>query len=49
MNTNAPATGAAVTFPVTLRFLSDWHVGTGEGRVGVVDALIRRDSDYESV
>lgn len=33
------------TFPVSVRFLSDWHVGTGEGRVGVVDALVRRDRD----
>ncbi|HEY6794204.1 MAG TPA: RAMP superfamily CRISPR-associated protein [Kineosporiaceae bacterium] len=33
------------TFPVRLQFVSDWHVGTGEGRVGVVDALVRRDGD----
>jgi len=31
--------------PVTLQFVSDWHVGTGEGRVGVVDAVVRRDGD----
>jgi CRISPR-associated protein Csx10 len=32
-------------FDVRLRFLSDWHVGTGAGRVGSVDAVVRRDAD----
>ncbi|WP_434740703.1 RAMP superfamily CRISPR-associated protein [Micromonospora sp. SH-82] len=34
-----------VTFDITLEFLSDWHVGTGQGRLGVVDAEVRRDAD----
>lgn len=38
-------TALGSTFAVSVRFLSDWHVGTGEGRVGVVDALVRRDRD----
>lgn len=33
------------TFEITLEFLSDWHVGTGQGRLGTVDAEVRRDSD----
>ncbi|WP_320064286.1 RAMP superfamily CRISPR-associated protein [Micromonospora sp. RTGN7] len=33
------------TFEVTLEFLSDWHVGTGQGRLGTVDAEVRRDAD----
>jgi CRISPR-associated protein Csx10 len=32
-------------FTITLRFLSDWHVGTGQGRLGSVDAEVRRDGD----
>ncbi len=32
-------------FPVQVRMLSDWIVGTGEGRVGDVDATVRRDFD----
>ncbi len=31
-------------FDVTLRFLSDWHIGTGQGRLGTIDAEIRRDA-----
>ncbi|KXK58951.1 hypothetical protein AWW66_26905 [Micromonospora rosaria] len=34
-----------VTFDITLEFLSDWHVGTGQGRLGAVDAEVRRDAD----
>lgn len=33
------------TFTVRVYMLSDWIVGTGEGRVGEVDATVRRDSD----
>ena len=32
-------------FPVRVLMLSDWIVGTGEGRVGEVDATVRRDAD----
>ena len=32
-------------FTVRVHMLSDWIVGTGEGRVGEVDATVRRDSD----
>jgi CRISPR-associated protein Csx10 len=38
-------TGLPLTFPVRAHMLSDWIVGTGEGRVGDVDATVRRDSD----
>ena len=31
-------------FTVRVQMLSDWIVGTGEGRVGDVDATVRRDS-----
>ncbi|ASW55506.1 RAMP superfamily CRISPR-associated protein [Plantactinospora sp. KBS50] len=31
-------------FDVTIEFLSDWHVGTGQGRLGSVDAVVRRDA-----
>ncbi|MFY1650697.1 RAMP superfamily CRISPR-associated protein [Solwaraspora sp. WMMB762] len=34
------------TFKITLTFLSDWHIGTGQGRLGSIDAEIRRDSDH---
>ncbi|MFV2088370.1 RAMP superfamily CRISPR-associated protein [Micromonospora sp. LOL_021] len=34
------------TFEITLTFLSDWHIGTGQGRLGSIDAEIRRDSDH---
>ncbi|MGC5388569.1 RAMP superfamily CRISPR-associated protein [Micromonospora chalcea] len=33
------------TFDVTLEFLSDWHVGTGQGQLGTIDAEVRRDAD----
>jgi CRISPR-associated protein Csx10 len=32
-------------FPVRLRMLSDWHVGTGTGIPGSVDALVTRDHE----
>lgn len=32
-------------FEITLEFLSDWHVGTGQGRLGTIDAEVRRDAD----
>jgi CRISPR-associated protein Csx10 len=32
-------------FDVHLTFLSDWHVGTGAGRVGAIDACVHRDHD----
>ena len=35
----------ASRFPVTVRMLSDWHIGTGDGRVAAVDAQVRRDGD----
>jgi CRISPR-associated protein Csx10 len=33
------------TFEVRVVPLSDWHVGTGRGRVGSVDATVRKDRD----
>lgn len=30
-------------FDITLEFLSDWHIGTGQGRLGSIDAEVRRD------
>jgi CRISPR-associated protein Csx10 len=38
-------TGLPARFPVRVCMLSDWIVGTGEGRVGDVDATVRRDYD----
>ena len=38
-------TGLPSTFQVRVHMLSDWIVGTGEGRVGDVDATVRRDGD----
>lgn len=32
-------------FDINLTFLSDWHIGTGLGRTGTVDATVRRDQD----
>ncbi|MBI1759059.1 MAG: hypothetical protein HYR62_07525 [Actinobacteria bacterium] len=32
-------------FGVRLVFLSDWLIGTGEGRLAAVDAVVRRDAD----
>ncbi len=32
-------------FKVVVEFLSDWHVGSGTGRQGLIDSLIRRDDD----
>ena len=32
-------------FSVTLRMQSDWHVGSGTGRPGDIDALVRRDKN----
>jgi CRISPR-associated protein Csx10 len=37
--------GLPRAFPVRVQVLSDWMVGTGEGRVGEVDATVRRDGD----
>lgn len=33
------------TFKIALDFHSDWHIGTGQGRLGTVDAQVRRDND----
>ncbi|MDQ1295529.1 MAG: CRISPR-associated protein Csx10 [Actinomycetota bacterium] len=33
------------TFEIRVLPLSDWHVGTGRGRVGSVDATVRKDRD----
>lgn len=33
------------SFEVTLRMISDWHVGSGAGRPGNIDSLVRRDVD----
>jgi CRISPR-associated protein Csx10 len=38
-------TGLPPVFPVRVCMLSDWIVGTGEGRVGDVDATVRRGYD----
>jgi CRISPR-associated protein Csx10 len=32
-------------FSVVLRMQSDWHIGSGTGRPGDIDALVRRDED----
>lgn len=37
--------GLPPAFAVHVHMLSDWIVGTGEGRVGDVDATVRRDGD----
>ena len=37
--------GLPRAFAVHVQMLSDWIVGTGEGRVGDVDATVRRDGD----
>jgi CRISPR-associated protein Csx10 len=37
--------GLPRAFSVRVHLLSDWIVGTGEGRVGEVDATVRRDGD----
>lgn len=41
--------GAALTpksfFTVTIKMLSDWHIGSGAGRTGDVDRLVQRDKD----
>ena len=39
------STALPLVFPVHVHMLSDWIVGTGEGRTGAVDAIVRRDSD----
>ena len=33
------------SFEIRLTMLSDWHVGSGTGRPGSVDSLVRRDGD----
>ena len=33
------------TFEIRLTMLSDWHVGSGAGRPGDIDSLVRRDAD----
>src|SRR5262245_40402463 len=33
------------SFTFTLRMISDWHVGSGAGRPGNIDRLVRRDAD----
>jgi len=33
------------SFELRLRMISDWHVGSGGGRPGSVDSLVRRDPD----
>jgi len=33
------------SFEIKLEFLSDCHIGTGQGRLGTIDAEIRRDPD----
>ena len=35
----------AGSFEVAIRMLSDWHIGTGDGRVASVDAQVRRDGE----
>lgn len=34
-----------VGFDLRVLLLSDWLIGTGQGRIGVVDATVRRDAD----
>ncbi|MEK6410287.1 MAG: RAMP superfamily CRISPR-associated protein [Acidobacteriota bacterium] len=41
---NAPAPLNA-SFEVTLKMISDWHVGSGAGRPGNIDRLVRRDAE----
>ena len=35
----------AVSFNLTLKMTSDWHIGSGVGRQGSVDSLVIRDAD----
>jgi CRISPR-associated protein Csx10 len=35
----------AEKFELRIEFLSDWHVGSGTGRPGDIDRLVRRDGD----
>jgi CRISPR-associated protein Csx10 len=37
--------GTAERFELSIEFLSDWHVGSGTGRPGDIDCLVRRDGD----
>ena len=34
---------SSITLTLSIRFKSDWHIGTGGGRFGNVDALVARD------
>lgn len=38
-------TGRSEQMQFHLEMLSDWHVGTGAGRPGSIDSLVRRDGD----
>jgi CRISPR-associated protein Csx10 len=33
------------SFEIQLEMLSDWHIGSGAGRPGNIDSLVRRDAD----
>lgn len=33
------------SFEIRLKMISDWHIGSGGGRPGSVDSLVRRDSE----
>lgn len=43
--TDSTSSGLGEKFPLHATFLSDWHVGTGAGRVGGVDACVHRDEN----
>jgi CRISPR-associated protein Csx10 len=33
------------SFTITVKMLSDWHIGCGAGRTGDIDSLVQRDQD----
>jgi len=38
-----------IDLAIELQMLSDWHIGTGDGRHGALDSLVDRDSDVDVV
>jgi CRISPR-associated protein Csx10 len=33
------------SFTITVKMLSDWHIGCGAGRTGDIDSLVQRDQN----
>jgi CRISPR-associated protein Csx10 len=44
-NTNSGFTPLGTSFRIRIEMKSDWHIGSGTGRPGDVDRLVRRDED----